>query len=525
MLKNFKLSHKLTTGFAITLILSTLASLVAIMYMGQITNSTERLYTEPYAIHTASLRILAKVNNISLHMKDVLKSTNRAEITQYEESINLIEQDILADFALIYENINGDTTVVDEALAAFNDWKPIRDEILRLQKLGRMVDSTMIQSDEGDPQIALIDERLQALVEIAEQHAADFYADVMANASDARQTVFVFLGVAYIAAIAAAVFITRSITKPIGNLVQFTQEIATGNLATPALDVKGRDEISFLSMGLNTMRDGLRALATSVNEAVDSVTVSAEQMSAATQETSASIEELASAANQFANSVDSLSNDAEEMATSAKRTHELAGQGEAEIAQTIQMMNEIREVVNALATSIAELGQQSAEIGKIVVLITDIADQTNLLALNAAIEAARAGEQGRGFAVVADEVRQLAEQSARAAGEITQLVNHIRSAAQDSIKYADAGTALVQDGTEVATKTGRLFGEITSIIDELVERISAVATASQGLAAGAVEMGATTEEQSASAQQMASSAAQVAQAAALVKQELARFKL
>ncbi len=525
MLKNLRLSHKLTTGFAITLILSTLASLVAIMYMGQITDSTERLYIEPYTIHTASLRILANVNNISLQIKDVLKSTNRAQIEEYEERINLIEEDILADFALIYEQVQGDTTVVDEALTAFNDWKPIRDEILRLQKIGRMVDTTMLQRDEGEPQIALIDERLQALVEVAEQHAADFYEEAMAHAADARQTVFVFLGVAYIVAISAAVVITQSITKPIDRLVRFTQEIATGNLAAAALEVKGRDEISMLSMGLNTMRDGLRSLATSVNEAVDSVTVSAEQMSAATQETSASIEELASTANQFASSVDSLSSDADEMARAAQKTNELAGQGETEIARTIEMMNEIREVVNSLAASIDELGQQSAEIGKIVVLITDIADQTNLLALNAAIEAARAGEQGRGFAVVADEVRQLAEQSAKAAGEITQLVNHIRIAAQDSIKYADAGTSLVEEGTEVATRTGRMFGDITDIIDELVERINAVATASQSLAAGAVEMGATTEEQSASAQQMASSAAQVAQAAAAVKEEISRFKL
>ena len=84
--------------------------------------------------------------------------------------------------------------------------------------------------------------------------------------------------------------------------------------------------------------------------------------------------------------------------TSAKGTHELAGQGEAEIAQTIQMMNEIREVVNALATSIAELGQQSMRL--VGGSHHDIADQTNLLALNAAIEAV-AGEQGALW-VVAD---------------------------------------------------------------------------------------------------------------------------
>ena len=525
MFRKFRLSHKLTTGFAVILIISTLASLAAIMYMGQITNSTERLYNEPYAVHTAFLRIANNVNDISLLMKNILKTNNRTLIEEYEEQINLLEQQVLDDFALAYQQFDGDTALIDEALAVFNDWKPMRDEVLRLHKMGRVVDAGKLEAETSDPHTEVIDERLDLLVDWAGEAAADFYESVMAQAVQARGVVLAGLVVAYAAAVLAAVLITRSITKPIGHLVRFTESIAEGNLAAAALEVKGLDEISILNSGLNKMRDGLRIMAESVNAAVDTVTVSAEQMSAATQETSASIEELASTANQFASSVDSLSSDTEEMARSAEATTELAAQGEKEIAKTIDMMNEIREVVNLLADRINQLGHQSEEIEKFVTLITDIADQTNLLALNAAIEAARAGEQGRGFAVVADEVRQLAEQSAKAAGEITELVAQIRLSSQDSIKYADLGTTLVQEGTDVAITTGRLFGEITRIINELVERINAVASASQDLAAGAEEMGATTEEQSASAQQMASSAAQVAQAAAEVKEQMARFRL
>ena len=110
----------------------------------------------------------------------------------------------------------------------------------------------------------------------------------------------------------------------------------------------------------------------------------------------------------------------------------------------MQTMTEITEVVNALAREIRDLGRQSEEIGKIVTLITGIANQTNLLALNAAIEAARAGEQGRGFAVVADEVRELAEQSAKAAGEITHLIQQIKDTAQASVERTAMGTGKVK---------------------------------------------------------------------------------
>lgn len=85
----------------------------------------------------------------------------------------------------------------------------------------------------------------------------------------------------------------------------------------------------------------------------------------------------------------------------------------------------LREGMEQLGMSISNVGDAATKINEITATISNIAQQTNLLALNASIEAARAGEAGKGFAVVADEIKNLAETSANAAGEISNLIHDV----------------------------------------------------------------------------------------------------
>ena len=130
---------------------------------------------------------------------------------------------------------------------------------------------------------------------------------------------------------------------------------------------------------------------------------------------------------------------------------------------------------------VGELSKAAARIGDVVELINSIAGQTNLLALNATIEAARAGEAGRGFAVVASEVKALAEQTARATGEIGQQINDIQAATQESVNAIK----------EISGTIGRM-SEIAATIASAVE-----------------EQGAATQEISRGVQQAAEGTKQV----------------
>ncbi len=183
-------------------------------------------------------------------------------------------------------------------------------------------------------------------------------------------------------------------------------------------------------------------------------------VAAASEEASTNVQSVASATEQMASSINEISRQVQDSARMA---------GDA--------VHEARKTNDR----VSELSKAAARIGDVVELINTIAGQTNLLALNATIEAARAGEAGRGFAVVASEVKALAEQTAKATGEIGQQINGIQAATQDSVNA---------------------IKEISGTIEKLSEISSAIAAAVE-------QQGAATQEISRNVQQAAQGTQQV----------------
>ena len=135
-------------------------------------------------------------------------------------------------------------------------------------------------------------------------------------------------------------------------------------------------------------------------------------VAAASEEASTNVQSVASATEELSSSITEISRQVQESARVASNA-----------------VSQARTTTDR----VGELSAAAARIGDVVELINTIAGQTNLLALNATIEAARAGEAGRGFAVVASEVKALAEQTAKATGEIGQQIASIETATEHSV--------------------------------------------------------------------------------------------
>ena len=250
-------------------------------------------------------------------------------------------------------------------------------------------------------------------------------------------------------------FVKRSITKPVDELVAVAKDIAQGEGdLTKRLSVSESGELGQLSGWFNSFLQRLSDLifeikdfASNIEHASQEIASGNKDLSERTHRQSAALQQTASSMEQM-NSI--IQNSAEDARTAYERTQESQTNVDENrtnllnvVQDTIQtnqeMLSNVQETNHRVVDGMAEISSNSEKMAGIVTLMNDIAFQTNLLALNASVEAARAGEHGKGFAVVATEVRKLASRSAKASEEIGGLV-------ETNLKSVSAGQGTVEEG-------------------------------------------------------------------------------
>ncbi|QAU44944.1 HAMP domain-containing methyl-accepting chemotaxis protein [Bradyrhizobium guangzhouense] len=225
-------------------------------------------------------------------------------------------------------------------------------------------------------------------------------------------------------------------------------------------------------------------------------------VAAASEEASANVQSVASATEELSSSVNEISRQVQE---SARIASEAVGQA------------------RGTTERVSELSRAANRIGDVVELINTIAGQTNLLALNATIEAARAGEAGRGFAVVASEVKALAEQTAKATGEIGQQISGIQSATQESVGAIKEISGTIERLSEISSTIAAAVEEQGAATGEISRNVQQAAHGTQQVSSNIAEVQQGAAETGSASSQVLSAAQTLSSDAARLKSELSNF--
>jgi len=282
-----------------------------------------------------------------------------------------------------------------------------------------------------------------------------------------------------------SVLISRSITRPIAEISQAMQSIATGNFNVQ-VSYSSRDEIGDLATNLNSTAIALSTLIKQVERSCLMIKESTESAATTTIQTFDGVnrqkdqtQALAAAVNEMSMSAQEVARRALDTATSSRSAHSEAVQGIQIVETTIDKIKQVSSQMQSLQTIMIQLERDTESVENILNVISDISDQTNLLALNAAIEAARAGNQGRGFAVVADEVRHLAKRTQDSTGQIRELNERLKSEFSAAVAMAQEGYESTSQCTLSAKEAGVHINTISSRVNEILQMSAQVASSAE----------------------------------------------
>ena len=274
-----------------------------------------------------------------------------------------------------------------------------------------------------------------------------------------------------------------SMTQQVLKLLGEIKGAAQGDLTVRAEvtnDVLGAvaDSFNFLIGSLRKVVTGIQTLAEQVTsatgESINNTSELTQQAEVQATKISAIMREIERIVNSIRD-VRDVSVRAETVAQQSSHTAEVGGMA---VDRAVEGINELRLTIASTSKMMKRLGESSQQIGKIVTSISQLASQTNLLALNATIEAARAGEQGLGFAVVAEEVRKLAERSAGATEEISEIVGTIQEEISRVMKAMESGTLEVVEGTKLASEAKTHLNAIIEVSREMNALVQNITRAS-----------------------------------------------
>ncbi len=322
---------------------------------------------------------------------------------------------------------------------------------------------------------------------------------VINQAESIKSLTMTLVIMAIVIAAIIGVIIAAGIQSNMNRISRRFGEVAKGDLTVKVV-ARGRDEFNDLAASATNMIYNNKKLVSKVNKSTDEMESTAQEVKHTSQIINGYSEDITKAIGginegmekQFAyaqvcvEKTSALSDDmqevssiVEEVESLVRKTEKMIDDGMTKVQVLGTRAQETTEITNEVGNNIETLKNETGIINRFVETITGIARQTNLLSLNASIEAARAGEAGRGFAVVAQEIRQLADDSAKAAGEIQNIVSQISNRTKHTAESAKQAEEMVALQTEVVEEVVSIFKDMNTQMQDLVQGLKEIVVSTE----------------------------------------------
>jgi methyl-accepting chemotaxis protein len=382
---------------------------------------------------------------------------------------------------------------------------------------------TMDTTRDGQPAIALYHPVTDFQGEVVAVVVVAKDATALVDSRDTTREMGLIAGlVVFIVGIALSVavstMISRSITRSVRQMAEVVDAAADGDFTVRAQE-SGDPEVARLGKRLNAMVSsvgevirGVRRTMSELSTTIDQVKQASSSMTRAAGTSAAQAQQVSSSVEAVSGNVQSAASGSEQMTASIQEIAANAEDAAREGTKAVERAEETN-------TQVGRLGETSAQIGEVIQLISGIAGQTNLLALNATIEAARAGEMGKGFAVVAGEVKDLAQQTATATEDISTRIEAAQEEATAAVRAIEGIGSVITQVNEFQTTIASAVEEQSATTSEISQSVSQAAAGVHAIADSAQGLVRSTDETS----QAASTVDAAARAVSEYESELIRL--
>jgi methyl-accepting chemotaxis protein len=556
MLSKFSIRAKIISVVAFLLLTMAGMGLLAVRNMRAINASTVDITTN----WLPSVRVLGELRAGVITYRNVVREHMLGETIEDKDSAEKILQGVVDGNTKIRQSYEPMITSPEERVL-YNDWSKTWDEykkgtqdVMKLSRNnpGHFPHEAHELNTKTVNKIGIdSDNILKKDIDLNNAGADKAAADAADNYNSALMMLAIMLGVAIIAGVAVSFYMIRDVSNGISSIVKPMQALGQGDLSVEIPHRGEKTEIGVMADALQVFKEALIAKKAADEAAakdaeakiergrrVDNITREFEQMigeivgtvSSASTQLEASAGTLSATAVRSQELSTTVSAASEEASTNvqsvASATEELSSsvnEISRQVQESARMASDAVGQARSTTDRVSELSKAATRIGDVVELINTIAGQTNLLALNATIEAARAGEAGRGFAVVASEVKALAEQTAKATGEIGQQINGIQAATQDSVNAIKEISGTIEKLSEISSTIAAAVEEQGAATQEISRNVQQAAQGTQQVSANIADVQRGATETGSASSQVLSAAQTLSGDSGRLKTEVSKF--